>query len=85
MAEEGIKSSNSGAKDLEEEITCAVCHEHYEDPRVLSCLHYYCKQYIHSLALRRGLDKPFPCPECHKETSLRGAWMSSRLPSSSTA
>ena len=70
MAEGNDNKQNIGAKELEEEITCAVCHDHYDDPRVLSCLHYYCKQCIHSLALRRGLDKPFPCPECHKETSL---------------
>ena len=70
MAEGKDNKPNTGAKDLEEEITCAVCHDHYDDPRVLSCLHYYCKQCIHSLALRRGLYKPFPCPECRKETSL---------------
>ena len=59
-----------GLKDLEDEITCAICHEHYQEPKVLSCCHYYCKQCIHRLALRTGLDKPFSCPECHKDTTL---------------
>ena len=59
-----------GVKDLEDEITCAICHEHYQEPKVLSCCHYYCKQCIHRLAMRTGLDKPFSCPECHKDTTL---------------
>ena len=60
----------SGAEELEKEITCAICHEHYTDPKVLSCCHYYCKACIHRLALRTGLDKPFSCPECRKDTTL---------------
>ena len=59
-----------GLKDLEDEITCAICHEHYQEPKVLYCCHYYCKQCIHRLALRTGLDKPFSCPECRKDTTL---------------
>ena len=54
-------------KDLEKEITCAICHDHYTDPKILPCLHYYCKQCIHGLAKKAG---PFSCPECRKETTL---------------
>ena len=61
---------DTSLKDLEKEITCAICHEHYTDPKVLSCCHYYCKQCILSLAKRTGLDKPFSCPECRKDTAL---------------
>ena len=56
--------------ELERDITCAVCQEHYTEPKVLPCLHYYCKQCILRLALRRGPNQPFPCPECRKETTL---------------
>ena len=59
-----------GVKDLEEEITCAICHEHYTEPKVLPCCHYYCKQCLHQLALRKGIDKPLSCPECRKDTTL---------------
>ena len=54
-------------KDLEKEITCAICHDHYTDPKILPCLHYYCKQCIHGLAKKAG---PFSCPECRKEATL---------------
>ena len=57
-------------EDLERDITCLVCHEHYTEPKVLPCLHYYCKQCILKLALRIGTNKPFSCPECRKETTL---------------
>ena len=57
-------------EDLEQEVTCAVCQEHYTDPKILPCLHYYCKQCILRLALRTGKDKPFSCPECRKDTTL---------------
>ena len=57
-------------KELEKEITCSVCQEHYTHPKVLPCLHYYCKQCILMLALKNGKDKAFSCPECRKETTL---------------
>ena len=70
MAEKGKDVEKKGVQDLEKEITCAICHEHYTEPKVLPCCHYYCKQCIHNLALRTGTDKPFPCPECRKDTTL---------------
>ena len=57
-------------EELEKEITCIICHEHYKEPKVLPCLHYYCKQCIYSVALREGLNEPFSCPECRKTTTL---------------
>ena len=63
---EGIEGKN--LVDLEKDITCPVCQEHYTEPKVLPCLHYYCKQCILKLAL--STNKPFACPECRKETTL---------------
>ena len=57
-----------GVEDLEKEITCAICHDHYTEPKVLPCCHYYCKQCLHQLTL--SLGKPFFCPECRKDTTL---------------
>ncbi len=58
------------AEKIEKEITCAICHEHYTEPKVLPCCHYYCKECIHRLTLRKGTDKPFSCPECRQDTTL---------------
>jgi len=57
-------------EDLEKEITCAVCQEHFTEPKVLPCLHYYCKQCICSLACKAGEGNPFSCPECRQEATL---------------
>ena len=70
MAEGKDPAVEKGVKDLEEEITCAICHEHYTEPKVLPCCHYYCKQCLHQLTLRKGADKTFSCPECRKDTTL---------------
>ena len=57
-------------EELEREITCGICQEHYIEPKALPCLHYYCKKCVLRLALRTGTDKPFSCPECRCETTL---------------
>ena len=59
-----------GIEELEKDITCSICNEHYTDPKVLTCYHYYCKQCIYRHAMRTGLDKPFSCPVCSKDTTL---------------
>ena len=64
------ESVEKSVKELEKEITCAVCCGHYNEPKVLPCCHYYCKECIYSLALRTGLDKPFSCPECRMDITL---------------
>ena len=66
----GLDLVKMSLEDLEKEVTCAVCQEHYTDPKILPCLHYYCKQCILRLALRTGKNKPFSCPECCKDTTL---------------
>ena len=59
-----------GLEELEEEITCPVCQEHFRDPKILPCLHYYCKECVQQLALRAGTNRPFACPECRRGTLL---------------
>ena len=61
-----------GLEEQKEEITCPVCQEHFCDPKILPCLHYYCKECVRQLALRAGTSNPFACPECRKETILQG-------------
>ena len=67
---EGIVVDGKTMQELEREITCGICQEHYTEPKVLPCLHYYCKKCILRLALRTGTGKPFSCPECRCEATL---------------
>ena len=67
---EGNAVQGKSMEELEGEITCGICQEHYTEPKALPCLHYYCKQCILRLALRTGTGKPFSCPECRCEATL---------------
>ena len=65
----GGEERQKGIEELEQEVTCPVCHDHFQEPKILPCLHYYCKQCIQNLAWRAG-NQPFPCPECRTDTIL---------------
>ena len=67
---EPVPVKEKSLEDLESEITCPICQEHYTEPKVLPCLHYYCKKCILKLALRTQSGKPFHCPECHCQATL---------------
>ena len=67
---EGSTVQGKTVEELEREITCGICQEHYTEPKALPCLHYYCKQCILRLVLRTGTGKPFSCPECRCEATL---------------
>ena len=67
---EGHTVQDKSLEELEREITCGICQEHYTEPKILPCLHYYCKQCVLRLALRTGTGKPFSCPECRCEATL---------------
>ena len=56
-----------GLQDLKDEITCPLCQEFFQDPKILPCFHYYCKRCVLQLAAR---EQPFPCPECRGDTLL---------------
>ena len=56
------------------EKECGICHGHCTDPEVLPCDHCYCKKCIRGPALRAGIIKPFPCPECGRDTILPTAF-----------
>ena len=67
---EGIVVEGKTVEELEREITCSIYQEHYTEPKVLPCLHYYCNKCVLRLALRTGTGKPFSCPECRCEATL---------------
>ena len=69
MAEGGGVTKRSLA-ELDREITCAICQEHYTEPKLLTCSHYFCKDCILKRVLRVPTGKPFSCPECREEILL---------------
>ena len=67
----GGEARQKGVEELEQEVTCPVCQDHFQEPKILPCLHYYCKGCILALAKRAGgPNQPFPCPECRTPTLM---------------
>ena len=62
-------------EELEKEVTCPICRDHFTDPRILPCCHLFCKGCILRVVLVYGLDKPFQCPVCRCDTVLPDASM----------
>ena len=49
-----------GLQDLKDEITCPVCQEFFQEPKILPCFHYYCKQCVLQLAAREHPAGAYP-------------------------
>lgn len=43
-------------------IYCSICHEKFNDPRILPCSHTYCLRCIQDILSSNGLDH-FTCPK----------------------
>ena len=69
---EGPDPVSETVLELEQEVTCGICHDRYQEPKLLPCCHYYCKQCIVSLSSRYQPNQPFPCPDCREPTLLPG-------------
>ena len=71
MAEGGGDLFSMSLQKLDDELTCPVCTDHFKEPKVLPCLHYYCKTCIADL-IKRAKGRPFNCPECRREAQAAG-------------
>ncbi|XP_060600774.1 tripartite motif-containing protein 59-like [Ruditapes philippinarum] len=59
-------------------ITCQLCTDKFESPRILPCQHTFCKKCVVSLLTMHCLDDngntrktSFPCPNCRRECKIR--------------
>ena len=60
-------------KKFEEELTCAICLGKFKDPKVLPCLHTYCKECIDDLVSKspkKTTSVSIVCPQCREEHLL---------------
>ncbi|XP_066270894.1 E3 ubiquitin-protein ligase TRIM45-like [Branchiostoma lanceolatum] len=63
---EAVLSQISG-----EFLECAICLESFKDPKILPCLHTFCKGCLGKFLAKEGDVKgKFPCPTCRTETVL---------------
>jgi hypothetical protein len=62
------KPRSKTIEKLEELVTCAVCHELLNNPKVFPCLHSYCYECIVKLSERQC---DLVCPECRAPVEVR--------------
>ncbi|XP_053372703.1 uncharacterized protein LOC123561872 [Mercenaria mercenaria] len=77
--ETGTKDGDTVRFEFSESvITCQICMEIFESPRILPCQHTFCKKCVICLLQRHCLDgngklkkTTFPCPNCRRECKIR--------------
>ncbi|XP_078575605.1 E3 ubiquitin-protein ligase TRIM45-like [Branchiostoma floridae x Branchiostoma japonicum] len=63
-----MASKIQGSADFDEQfLTCPVCMLHFRDPRVLPCLHTFCRECLQEWATKQ---QPLECPTCRTQVSL---------------
>ena len=55
---------SSSAEKFKKELECAICLEQYKEPKVLPCLHSFCKECVEGLLPKEGLAWRVECPYC---------------------
>jgi len=55
---------------VDKQLTCAICIEQFKEPKVLPCLHTYCKGCLVKLIKKQGPDHVITCPECRQDTKV---------------
>ena len=59
-----MAKASSLADNLAKELECAVCLEQYKEPKVLPCLHSFCKTCLGGLLNKKGEVWRIKCPAC---------------------
>ena len=64
MAEEALKK-------VEDQLNCSVCLDIYTDPKLLQCLHVFCKTCLRKLVFRDEQGQlVLTCPNCRQNTPV---------------
>ena len=71
MMSQSLQNSSSSKKSsVREELTCALCGEMYSDPRILPCLHSFCRRCLEHTVNPRSTT--LTCHLCRKRSYLKG-------------
>ena len=73
-----LASGMTARQDLQREVTCSLCLDVLQDPKLLSCDHVFCKSPCLENLARRSVDDSISCPECRAITVVPGKLSSLR-------
>ena len=63
-------ATEQALKKLEDQLTCGICLDRYQDPKLLSCFHVFCSKCLQPI-VRHGAQGPtVQCPNCRQPTAL---------------
>ena len=66
-----LKMAEYSAKFKEEQLTCSICFEIYDEPKTLPCHHYFCRSCLELVPLKlRDGKRYLPCPTCRDLAEL---------------
>lgn len=57
-------------QQLEDITECPICFNIFTDPRVLPCVHTYCRKCIESFCIDKVKGDEIACPECRKNFTI---------------
>ncbi len=74
--------TSESLKKIEEQITCSVCLEFYNEPKLLLCNHVYCKSCLEMMLAKSPQQHPptLHCPSCRKPTHVPEGGISGLAP-----
>ncbi|MCG8623704.1 MAG: hypothetical protein MJE68_17135, partial [Proteobacteria bacterium] len=56
--------NQSLAEGVDKELTCSICLSRYNQPKILPCLHSYCKGCLEVMLKKSREEKKITCPQC---------------------
>ncbi|KAL9976175.1 hypothetical protein ACROYT_G013441 [Oculina patagonica] len=56
--------------EVNKQLCCAICLAQFKEPKVLPCLHTYCKECLVKLVKKKGPDHVITCPECRQDVKI---------------
>ena len=69
-------------RNLTKQVTCSICLDTFNDPKIISCFHTFCCECLEKHARASHKQGKFRCPECQAEIDLPEGNRFDRLPTS---
>ena len=69
-------------RNLTKQVTCSICLDTFNNPKIISCFHTFCCECLEKHARRNHKQGKFRCPECQAEIDLPEGNRFDRLPTS---
>ena len=68
--------------NLTKQVTCSICLDTFNEPKIISCFHTFCFECLEKHAGASQKQGKFRCPECQAEIDLPEGNRFDRLPTS---